>query len=220
MYIISINADFLSKTPKKSYKTYLSISKISAYISLITILICSTFFNFPVTAMSKPEIYFFKDDGRIPNSKFPVVIYKDVTASRGSDGAKWFEKKLAENNWRNSWRDGVFPFHHYHSITHEVLAVYQGNALLKLGGESGKQIAVQAGDIVIIPAGVGHKCDKRSPDFGVVGAYPNGMKYDMNYGRPGERPAADKNIAKVPMPDTDPLYGKDEGLVKEWGNVK
>ena len=36
-------------------------------------------------------------------------------------------------------------------------------------------------------------------------------------GEVGERPKADHNIAKVPMPETDPVEGKDRGLVKAWG---
>ena len=39
------------------------------------------------------------------------------------------------------------------------------------------------------------------------GAFPNGMEFDMNYGRTGERPQTDKNIQQVPLPATDPVYG-------------
>jgi uncharacterized protein YjlB len=38
----------------------------------------------------------------------------------------------------------------------------------------------------------------------------------MNYGKPGERPQADENITRVPIPLTDPLQGKNGELTKRW----
>ena len=43
-----------------------------------------------------------------------------------------------------------------------------------------------------------------------------GQKWDMNYGKPGERPQAERNIAQVPLPKTDPVYGRDGQLTKYW----
>lgn len=163
----------------------------------------------------EPEKYYFKDDGKIPNNKLPLLLYKNVFSKTGSEGADWLEKRFSENNWTNSWRNGVYDFHHYHSITHEVLGIYSGTALLHLGGEEGEKIEVSAGQVLVIPAGVGHK-KIESDNFRVVGAYPDGRDYDMNRGEEGERPKADKNIALVPVPDADPVLGKDEGLPKIW----
>lgn len=164
----------------------------------------------------QPETFYFKDDGKIPNSKFPLLVYKNAFTEKSLEGASWLEKQFAKNNWTNSWRNGVFSYHHYHSISHEVLGVYAGNALLHMGGENGQKLEVSAGDVLIIPAGVGHKRLKSSHDFAVVGAYPNGSDYDILRGEPGDRPKAQQNIAKVPLPDYDPLTGKDEGLLKIW----
>lgn len=75
---------------------------------------------------------------------------------------------------------------------------------------------MKAGDILVIPAGVGHKCNSHSDDFTVVGAYPDGLSPDLCRGEPGERPKSDENIAAVPFPDTDPLLGKDNGLRLLW----
>lgn len=168
----------------------------------------------------KPQMLFFEDDGQIPNNKLPLLLYKAVSAERGDKGAEFLEAKFASNNWTNSWRWGVYPFHHYHSNTHEVLGVFKGDALLHLGGEKGQKVKVQAGDIIVIPAGVGHKCLSHSNDFTVVGAYPNSMQPDLNKGEPNERPQTDKNIAAVPFPDTDPWSGKEEGLEKIWKTSK
>jgi uncharacterized protein YjlB len=70
--------------------------------------------------------------------------------------------------------------------------------------------------VVIIPAGVGHKNMGSSSDFRVVGAYPPGQTWDMNYGKPNERPQADKNISRVPLPPADPIYGDNGPLVEFW----
>lgn len=165
----------------------------------------------------EPKTYFFKDDGQIPNSKHPLLIYKNAFNLREEEGAEWLEKKFSSHNWTNSWRNGVFDYHHYHSITHEVLGVYNGRALLHLGGGQGEKIEVEAGDILIIPAGVGHK-NLGGENFKVVGAYPNGSNYDIKIGKPGERPRADKNIASIAIPDMDPLHGKDRGVPVIWNN--
>jgi len=144
-----------------------------------------------------------------------LLIYRNAFSGRGDKGATWLEQRFIDNDWSNSWRNGIFSFHHYHSITHEVLGIYSGSALVHMGGEEGSKLTIQAGDIIVIPAGVGHK-NLNSEDLGVVGAYPAGMMYDMNYGKPGERPQADKNIAAVNVPETDPLLGKNNGLLDVW----
>ena len=156
------------------------------------------------------------DDGSIPNNKYPLLVYQNVFDLRGSKGGDWLEERFAANNWTNTWRWGVYPFHHYHSNTHEVLGVFSGSALLHLGGEAGEKTSVQAGDLIVIPAGVSHKCIRHSEDFTVVGAYPGGLEPDLNKGEKGDRPKADENIASVPLPATDPLLGTDGGLLLIW----
>ena len=75
---------------------------------------------------------------------------------------------------------------------------------------------VKAGDVIIIPAGVGHKKLDASSDFAVVGAYPEGRDWDVLKGEPGERPTADENIASLPIPKSDPLLGIKNGLTRIW----
>jgi uncharacterized protein YjlB len=157
------------------------------------------------------------DDGSIPNSKLPLVIYQGAVKPVPRDPASVFEQLFAANNWTGSWRDGIYTYHHYHSTTHEVLGVYAGSATVKFGGDKGVKQKLTAGDVVIIPAGVSHKNLGASSDFGVVGAYPNGAEWDMNYGQKKERPQADENIARVPMPELDPVYGANGPLQELWG---
>jgi len=164
----------------------------------------------------QPEQFVFTDDGSIPNNKLPLLIYRQAFASGKSDLASAIEERFAQNNWTGSWRASVFTFHHYHSTTHEVLAVYRGEATLQLGGEEGEKLEVKPGDVIVIPAGMGHKRLESSADFGVVGAYPGGRQWDLLRGLPGERPQADRNIAAVPLPDNDPVYGSDGPLNQLW----
>lgn len=163
----------------------------------------------------EPEMLYFKDDGIIPNSRYPLLVYRNAFQQRDVEGAAWLESRFMQNNWSNSWRNGIFSFQHFHSIAHEVLGIYSGSALVLLGGEKGKKVTVKAGDIIVIPAGVGHK-NLGSENLGVVGAYPNGMPVDIMRGEPGERPAVDKNIAAVPLPNTDPFHGNEKGLPGIW----
>lgn len=163
----------------------------------------------------KPHTFTFKDDGKIPNNQLPLLFYKGVFAEEFID-ADAMIAHFRDFGWKNAWKNGVYDYHHYHSITHEVIGIYQGNAILKFGGESGEELPVEAGDVVVIPAGVGHKRVSQSEDFAVVGAYPNGCDYDIMKGEPGERPKADENISKVPMPESDPVYGKAHGLLEVW----
>jgi uncharacterized protein YjlB len=97
-----------------------------------------------------------------------------------------------------------------------VLVVYAGEATVQLGGESGISRTIQTGDVLILPAGTGHKKLKSSRDFAVVGAYPKGQDWDMCYGKKGERPNSDRNIERVPLPETDPIYGADGPLTNYW----
>jgi len=163
----------------------------------------------------QPEKLLFNDDGTIPNSKYPLLLYRNAFVLRDNNGAGWLEEHFATNGWINSWRNGVYPFHHYHSTSHEVLGIYKGSALLHLGGERGEKVKVQAGDIIVIPAGVGHK-NLASAGLGIVGAYPDGRDWDINKGLPGERPKADENIALLPVPGADPFTGRLGGLVSYW----
>ncbi len=165
----------------------------------------------------EPERIVFRDDGSIPNSRHPILLYRKAVDLDSRDPASSMEECFAANDWTDSWRNGIYPFHHYHSTSHEVLGIYRGSATVRLGGEHGQDFDVEAGDVIVIPAGVGHKNLGASQNFGVVGAYPNGRQCDLLRGQPGERPKADQNIAAIPMPNRDPLFGSDGPLRRLWG---
>ena len=156
------------------------------------------------------------DDGSVPNNRLPLVVYQNAIQLPPPAMASLFEDLFLSNGWEGAWSDGIYTYHHYHSTAHEVLGMLKGSATVQLGGERGIKQKITAGDVLIIPAGVAHKNLGASSDFVVVGAYPKGQEWDMNYGRPQERPAADENIARVPLPKADPVYGKDGPLLHHW----
>ena len=89
----------------------------------------------------QPEVFYFKDDGGIPNNRLPLLLYRNALSN--GVNARNLQKQFAANNWTNSWDNGVYSFHHYHSTSHEVLGIYSGSALLHLGGEKGEKLSVR-----------------------------------------------------------------------------
>jgi uncharacterized protein YjlB len=51
----------------------------------------------------------------------------------------------------------------------------------------------------------------------VVGAYPEGMAWDIRRGDPAEHEEVLENIDAVPLPDADPVHGADGPLPVLWG---
>lgn len=168
----------------------------------------------------KPLSFMFADDGAVPNNpSLPALVYKDAVDLRGaSDPAAAIEKAFKDNGWgHGQWRDGIYPFVHYHSMIHEALGVARGRARVQLGGSRGETVEFSAGDVAVLPAGTGHQRLFGSEDFLVVGAYPPDGTYNLCRGdNPADRDKALTTIPKVPVPETDPVSGKDGALPKLW----
>ena len=94
---------------------------------------------------------------KFPNSKLPVLLYRNVLELPPFFRALFIKKLFKSNGWSNSWKSGIYTYHHYHSNTHEVLGVYKGKTTLLLGGKKGVKIKISKGDVIIIPVGVAHK---------------------------------------------------------------
>ena len=159
----------------------------------------------------------FADDDAIPNNpSLPFLVYPGALNLPGDDPAATCEAVFAANEWSGSWRNGIYPFPHYHSTAHEVLGICRGEAKVRFGGNAGITLTVRAGDVVVIPAGVGHQNLGAGADFLVVGAYPRGQSWDLCRGLAEERPQVRDNIARVPLPAADPVYGAAGPLVEHW----
>jgi uncharacterized protein YjlB len=161
--------------------------------------------------MNEPQTLLLPPGATMPNSRLPVLIYRHVLEG----GARGFDALFRANGWGGTWRDGVYDYDHFHSNAHEVLGVDSGWASIQLGGDVGQAVEVEAGDVLVLPAGTGHRRIRKSEDFLVSGAYPPGQeRYDTYRSR---TPEAELRISKVAVPDTDPVQGKDGALMKLWG---
>ena len=160
--------------------------------------------------------HYFQDDGVVPNSVFPLIIYQNALSLPENDPARAFEQVFAANRWSRSWRNGIYPFHHYHATAHEVLGIAQGSARVCMGGEQGVRLTIEPGDVMVIPAGVGHKNLGASTDLLVVGAYPDGQHPDLCRESAREHKHALENIPKVPMPASDPVFGTNGAVMNLW----
>ncbi|KAK6070829.1 hypothetical protein SCUP515_08230 [Seiridium cupressi] len=114
---------------------------------------------------------------------------------------------VVEPQWRTT---------HFHSTSHEVLCISSGKATLCFGGEDNPgrvELEAQKGDMLVVPAGVGHRLLKEEggEGFEMVGSYPKGHNWDMCYGKKGEE-AKVKSIERIPWFTKDPAYG-DQGPV-------
>jgi uncharacterized protein YjlB len=156
----------------------------------------------------KAETWVAPPGEQIPNHpSFAVLVYRDLPGV--SAGAESCRELFADNGWVGSWVDGVLDFHHFHSTSHEVLGVVSGEATLELGGPQGERFQVSAGDVLVLPAGTGHRRASARGGFTVVCAYPRGQEeYDLLRGDdPAELATARERIAALGAPPSDPVGG-------------
>lgn len=158
---------------------------------------------------------FFKEDGSIPNNPvLPVLIYPRAFWDGTSDLASSMEARFVENGWPAQWRNGIYSFHHYHCMGHEVLGIAAGEATLILGGKNGERITAGKGYVLLLPAGTGHCRVFATDDLLVVGAYPPGQQGDIQ--RETATAAMKRMIAELPYPKSDPVFGVKGPLADHW----
>jgi uncharacterized protein YjlB len=74
------------------------------------------------------------------------------------------------------------------------------------GGPQGQAFEVSAGDVIVLPAGTGHRRATDRNGFQVCGAYPAGQE-DYDLLRAADD-AARARIAALPAPEQDPVGGE------------
>ena len=140
------------------------------------------------------------------NARFPALILANVLC--GANEPDDIHAMFKQNGWTGAWTWEVFPYHHYHPDAFEALAVAQGGATLMLGGPQGEEFDVNAGDVVILPPGYGHRQIEKRDGFTVCGAYPPGQEdYTTLRDSDGYDDGVLETMLAVPEPKTDPVYG-------------
>ena len=164
----------------------------------------------------EPLTFTFEDDGIVPNNPMPLLLYKQAIDVDNDHPEKTIEGLFGANGWGDMWRNGIFPYVHYHSKIHEALGIARGCAKVRFGGAAGEVLELEAGDVAVLPAGTGHQCLWASPELCVIGAYPKRGNYDLCRGSKAEHAKARKTIPEVPLPDSDPVHGKAGPLTTLW----
>ncbi|MDA0225851.1 MAG: cupin domain-containing protein [Proteobacteria bacterium] len=156
-------------------------------------------------------------DAGIPNHpRWPVLVYPGAVPISGDDPAAAFEALFARHGWPAAWRNGVFPFHHFHPDGHEVLGVYAGEVTVRIGGELGVLVRAQPGDVIVLPAGAGHCKVSVRGDLGVVGAYPGASQPSTCRPSRARHAAYLTSVLGVPRPAKDPVFGAEGPLRTHW----
>ena len=156
-------------------------------------------------------------DGAIPNHpRWPLLVYPAAVQLCGADPAAIFEELFTRNRWPAAWRNGIHTFHHYHSDGHEALGIYSGEVTVQFGGEAGITVTAKPGDVIVLPAGTGHKKLSSRRTLGVVGAYPEGRHPDTCVPPMARVAKSEAAIARVPLPVCDPVFGHEGPLLEHW----
>lgn len=121
----------------------------------------------------------------IPNSPYPLLHYPGLLSDQLSNStniAPDVHDLFARNGWNTQWifRYGQTQEAHYHTKTHECMAVLTGTATIRFGvadtdpdleksthgsakEEGGIELEARAGDVFILPAGLAHKTFDTTP---------------------------------------------------------
>lgn len=162
----------------------------------------------------KTELHWSKPKGMLPNSRFPLLVHRGGIAGGGDAAVR---DRFRANGWLNNWRyPGIYTYHHFHSTTHECLGVAAGWMDVVLFGREGVKVRVEAGDVIVMPAGVSHIMVGQSPDNMMIGGYPEGRDWDNvqeDHLTEETRRHAAKRIMMLPIPARDPVTGE---AMHEW----
>ena len=157
------------------------------------------------------ESYSSKPEGKIPNSRFPLLVHRNAILGRGAENIK---NRFRSNGWSNNWDyPGIYEYAHFHSTTHECLGCAQGWMEFSLSvGEGGwSRVRIEAGDVIVMPAGVSHEMKSMSADIHMCGGYPDGRDWDdiqEEFLTDEDYKRACKRIMMLPIPDKDPATGQ------------
>ena len=103
-----------------------------------------------IPAMSEPATEIVELHRFPEATALPLILYRGAIAEEGQSAAKAFEQLFARNDWPGAWRNGIYPYHHFHATAHEVLGIAAGHAAVRFGGPEGSVVEVRAGDVKLV----------------------------------------------------------------------
>ena len=90
----------------------------------------------------------FADDGSVPNNpRLPFLVYRGAIDLNGSPDPEERDRdaRSRRNGWGDMWRNGIYPYVHYHSMIHEGMGIARGRAKVRFGGNNGREVEIAAG---------------------------------------------------------------------------
>lgn len=139
----------------------------------------------------------------------PAIVYKETVDVKS---------QFKQAGWKILFESSVFDYHHYHPNTHEAIGVLSGEATLMIGGESGQKQKITQGQVLLLPAGYGHRLLESTEDFKVALSYPEQVDLKIETSI-NDLSQVNSEINSVPLPKTDPVYNTQGPMFKEWHNL-
>ncbi|KAL4767068.1 hypothetical protein BDW60DRAFT_227067 [Aspergillus nidulans var. acristatus] len=167
------------------------------------------------------DTYFLPPTPYAPNSQLPVLHYRNVLPSHPSE--ETVTQFLTANQWEKRGTWGHITIRHFHPNSHECYGIFRGSSKLLLGAGAGDraggfELSVQAGDVIVLPAGIAHSCVESSEDYQYIGVYPQRCPRWRNEmgNRPIDLRSLREETERVAIPEADPVYGAGGPLLALW----
>ena len=94
---------------------------------------------------------------------------------------------------------------------------YWWQSRVEFAGKRGRVIELKTSDVVVLPAGTGHRRKSASRGLLVTGAYPeNAGSYNEPQPKDLDPVEARRDIGRVKLPAKDPVYGTNGAVRSEW----
>ena len=109
----------------------------------------------------EPETYHLQATRYVPNSKLPVLLYRGVLGASPTPDS--IRSLIEPNKWIRGGQFKTYTAPHFHSVTHECYAVFQGKSTYRLGKSPmdpdtdehgnmlGREVVLERGDIIVLP---------------------------------------------------------------------
>jgi uncharacterized protein YjlB len=165
--------------------------------------------------MSDAQAFRFEDDGETPNNpRLPLLVHRAASTRRASAIRQRLERAFARHFWAMAGATAsilpALPHRHARGAGIGAAAPPWNSAAPRAGAHGrGGRCRRAAGRH-------GPSAPSASGDLLVVGAYPRNASFDQK--RPGQvdHKKAVAAIAEVPIPEMDPVHGREGPLTTLW----